>query len=56
MSISVEDWDDLSEARRRRDERLGGAAPAAEEAGPGELLSVDFAPADDANDAYGATV
>jgi hypothetical protein len=56
MSIAVEDWDDLSEARRRREERLGGAAPAAEQAGPGDVVSVDFAPADDENDAYGAPV
>jgi hypothetical protein len=32
MSIAVEDWDDLSEARRRRDERAG--SPAATEIEP----------------------
>jgi len=56
MSIAVEDWDDLSEPRRRREERLAGTAPAGEDAGPADVLSVDFAPADDANDAYDANV
>ena len=34
MSIAVEDWDDLSEARRRRDERAPGAATEVEPEAP----------------------
>ena len=56
MSIAVEDWDDLSEARRRRDERLSGTVADDEDAGPGELLTGDFGPVDYENDAYGAPV
>ena len=56
MSIAVEDWDDLSEARRRREERLAGTAPDGEDAGPADVLTGDFGPVDYGNDAYGAPV
>jgi hypothetical protein len=56
VSIAVEDWDDLSEARRRREERLAGTTAAEQDAGPAEVLTGDFAQADEENDAYGAPV
>jgi hypothetical protein len=56
MSIAVEDWDDLSEARRRRDERVAGTTAAGDDTGPADVLAGDFAPADSENDAYGAPV
>jgi hypothetical protein len=56
MSIAVEDWDDLSEARRRRDERLAGTPVVEQDAGPAEVLTGDFEPADYDSDAYGAPV
>jgi hypothetical protein len=54
MSIAVEDWDDLSDARRRRDERLTGTAPEGEDAGPAEVITGAFAPVDEEDEAYGA--
>ena len=56
MSIAVEDWDDLSEARRRRDERLAGTVADDQDAGPAEVLTGDFGPVDHENDAYDANV
>jgi hypothetical protein len=52
MSIAVEDWDDLSAARRRRDEKAAAEAASAETAADGTvtdaygIVTAEF-PADD---------
>ena len=53
MNIVVEDWDDLAEARRRRDARTGSAPVAEAGEAPASLTGVVY---DDEDDAYGATV
>jgi hypothetical protein len=52
MNIVVEDWDDLAEARRRRDARTGPAPNAEATDASASLTGVSY----DDDEAYGATV